>query len=55
MEKMLTNREGSKTEPDFLKACESINQKPTIRQYSKFRNRHGAAYEAYLKLRKTSE
>jgi hypothetical protein len=44
--KLLTNREGSKTDPEFLEACKRANIQPTIRQYSKWRNGHGAAFVA---------
>jgi len=40
-----TNREFSRKDGHFLKACENSGVEPTSRQASKWRNKKGLAYE----------
>lgn len=43
----VTNAQFAKNDPTFAKACELAEVEPTKRQASKFRNKRGAAYEAW--------
>ena len=55
MAELLTNKQFAESNAEFQAACEKAGIKPTARQASKFRNRHGAAWDAWLKLRGASD
>lgn len=47
----LTNKEFAEQNEEFKSACHKAGITPTARQASKFRNRHGAAWQAWLQMR----
>lgn len=47
--KEVTNRQFSKTDKNFLSACEKAGVEPTARQASKYRNKKGLAYKGVTK------
>lgn len=50
-----TYREMSKHSPAFLAACEAAGISPTRRQFAKFVQHRGLAWQAHLTLRATTE